>query len=331
MADLGRMTGYPVYLGVWTNWSHGQILGLTLTLTRRNGAFLTAFLALYVTFTGTCFWRIGRFALHQYLSSDAAEDTLYHQRQSILRNSASGTNGLISLSRVMISCRSKTRRALYRILPLIIMTLLFTTLFAVASIFSARIGSEMDDEVLITGRSCGQLISEGVIDGDTRSNVIAPYESKDTNTLANYVQRCYSNISDTDSCGPYVKGYLPRTVDRNATCPFKENICLYKDRNIKLDTGHIDTHHDMGMNAPPHLRMTVRHITHCAPLVTNGYKRPYNYSKDITYMRYYYGKVNPKLNDLNFTYQYPELSIPQKLFERNDAAMVDYTVGYVYF
>lgn len=185
----------------------------------------------------------------------------------------------------------------------------------------------MGDEVLIKSRSCGQLSYDGAADLDIKSNVLAPYQSKDTNTLANYVQRCYSNTTDADSCGPYVKEYLQRTVDRNATCPFKENICQHKDRNIKLDTGHIDTHLDLGMNAPPHLRMTLRHITHCAPLVTNGYKRRYNYSRDISYMRYYYGKVNPKLNDFDFTYQYPELSISQNLYERMDAAMGDYTMG----
>lgn len=65
MDSFEQSTGYSAYTGVWTNWSHGRIFGLTLTLSHRNGAFLTAFLALFVTFVGTCFWRITKFALHQ--------------------------------------------------------------------------------------------------------------------------------------------------------------------------------------------------------------------------------------------------------------------------
>lgn len=83
---MAEVQEYPVYLGAWTNWSHGKISGLTITLTNQNGALLTAFLALFVTFTSTCFWRILSFTLHQHLSSSSAQDGLYHQRQSILRN-----------------------------------------------------------------------------------------------------------------------------------------------------------------------------------------------------------------------------------------------------
>jgi hypothetical protein len=58
-----------IYLGVWTNWRHGAVGGLTITLTRRDGGLLTAFLALFVGVVGTCFWRLSCFVLHWYLSS----------------------------------------------------------------------------------------------------------------------------------------------------------------------------------------------------------------------------------------------------------------------
>jgi hypothetical protein len=38
-----------VYLGIWTNWSHGSVAGLTLTTTLQNGGLLIAFLALFVS------------------------------------------------------------------------------------------------------------------------------------------------------------------------------------------------------------------------------------------------------------------------------------------
>jgi hypothetical protein len=38
-----------VFLGIWTNWSHGSVAGLTLTTTLQNGGLLIAFLALFVS------------------------------------------------------------------------------------------------------------------------------------------------------------------------------------------------------------------------------------------------------------------------------------------
>ena len=88
--------GYDVYLGIWTNWSHGKIREATLTVSRRNGGLLTAFLALLVGVAGTSFWRIGCFFIHRYFSSKVAADALYHQRQVILRNSSNSQSGFFS-------------------------------------------------------------------------------------------------------------------------------------------------------------------------------------------------------------------------------------------
>lgn len=34
------------YTGVWTNWSEGTVIGITLTLSREDAGILTAFLAM---------------------------------------------------------------------------------------------------------------------------------------------------------------------------------------------------------------------------------------------------------------------------------------------
>ena len=44
---------YEVYLGAWTDWSRGRVLGATLTLSRGDGTLLIAFLAFYVAIVGT--------------------------------------------------------------------------------------------------------------------------------------------------------------------------------------------------------------------------------------------------------------------------------------
>jgi hypothetical protein len=40
-----------IHLGFWINWSQGRIAGATYTVTHRDGGFLIAFLAFFITFT----------------------------------------------------------------------------------------------------------------------------------------------------------------------------------------------------------------------------------------------------------------------------------------
>lgn len=57
--------GIHVVTGLWTNWSPGRILGATLTLPQKYGGLLLTFLAVYVAFAGSMFWRFLAFILHQ--------------------------------------------------------------------------------------------------------------------------------------------------------------------------------------------------------------------------------------------------------------------------
>lgn len=325
MADSSE---YPVYLGVWTNWSHGKLSGLTLTLTNRNGALLTAFLALFVTFTSTCFWRIASFGLHQYLSAKSAEDGLYHQRQSVLRNTSSGTSGLLGLIKIFLAWRKNAYQPYYRLLPLIVVVSLSVSAFAAAGVFSAKIGSETGNEVLVTSSTCGQIYTPEVT-LNLKSTFLYPFYSRDLTSAASYAQRCYSNSSSSSDCNTYIKKMLKSTVDRNASCPFHESICRHQSRNIKLDTGYIDSHGDLGINAPPDHRIAVRLVDHCAPLVSDGRTQLYNYSDDISYMRYYYGNqtVHSKYVDLDFTYEHERVNPPQMDSEGAQYTSNDYSLG----
>jgi len=50
MSELIRsFDGQYAYIGIWTNWSKWPVLGLMLTLTHKQGAFLTLFLTLLIT------------------------------------------------------------------------------------------------------------------------------------------------------------------------------------------------------------------------------------------------------------------------------------------
>lgn len=86
-----------------------------------------------------------------------------------------------------------------------------------------------------------------------------------------YVQSCYQNNSATNQCKLHIKKRLPLTVDQNASCPFDDSVCLHKFGNLRLDTGHIDIHEHLGVNAPPEDRFSIRRTYDCAPLKLEGF------------------------------------------------------------
>ena len=302
---------HNVYLGIWTNWSHDRIRGATLTLSRRNGGLLTAFLALFVTVVGTRFWRIGCFFIHRHFSSEHARDALCHQQQAILRNAANSTSGLWALLRACWAWRRNGLAPYRRFLPSAVFAILTFMVFAVATIFSSEVTTSMGQEALLRSSNCGFLMMERSAEDD--ANIVYPYLSKRTALSMAYAQRCYNNNANSRDCSTFYKPRLQWTADRNATCPFPggEAICLNSFSSLRLDTGYIDSDRDLGINSPPGTRFLYRSTADCAPLKTEGYTKNTTYVPPVKsfrkmyvnqrVMQYLYGEV---LDHSNFTYQY---------------------------
>lgn len=305
------VTDEDVYLGFWINWSRGRTCGATLTLNRRNGGLLTAFLALFVTVVGTRFWRLGCFCIHRYFSSEHARDALCHQQQAILRNAAESTSGLWTLLRACWAWRRNGLSPSRRFLSSILFAILTFMVFSVATIFSSEIATSMGQEVLLRGSNCGYLSQN--ITGLDDGIALQSYLSQRTALSMAYAQRCYNNNANSRDCSILYKPRLQWTIDQNATCPFSgaEKICLSSSGNLHLDTGFIDSDRDLGINSPSGMRFLYRSAIDCAPLKTKEYTRKTSYApifetsaKGDTgrkVMQYFYGK---SLDWTNFTYQY---------------------------
>ena len=279
------ITNTDVYLGFWTNWSYGRVRGATLTLTNRDGGFLTAFLAVFVVIAGRSFWRIACFMIHYALSSVAPKDGIYHQRQAILRNAASGTSGLLSLLQMSWAWRKDIRAQPYwRILPLIVFAFLTLSGFSVAGIFSSRVSTSMGDEVLLSGQNCAFQLRDD-IDMTDYYTTMAPYFNQRLASSANYAQRCYRSNTISQDCSMFVQKSLSRKITYDIACPFPghDRICRRNSTNIRLDTGYIDSNLDLGINTPSEFRFLLRNVVECGPLKTDGY------SKNVT--------IYPKRND----------------------------------
>ncbi|KAF2084695.1 hypothetical protein K490DRAFT_10084, partial [Saccharata proteae CBS 121410] len=293
-----------VMLGAWTNWSRGSILGSTLTLTKLNGGLLTALLALFVTLAGSSFWRIACFVLHFILSSHEAQDGLYHQRQAILRNAANGTTGIFHLLQVNWAWRKKSNRASLRILPLALLSIAISIGFGLAGIFSSRVSTAMGNEVLLTGKNCGRYTAAEENSIEELLNIMLPYTVELLMESSSYATTCYNDNATTQACPTYVDIHLPTTVETNVTCPFGGDICITNSANLRLDTGYINSHSDLGINAPPEDRFAYRQLTTCAPIKTEGYTVLQNSSDNAfggPYIEYHYGAATAT----NYTHVYP--------------------------
>jgi len=293
-------TNSYTYTGVWTNWSHGAIRGATLTLSKRSGGYLTAFLALYVTISGVMFWKILSYTLHQTHTTPpgTTRDGLHYQRQVILRNSKGAVDAFMSFMRLPLNWRDRATRPFIRSLPFALLAFLNLGFFGVATIFSSAISSAPGNSTLIIGHACGGYSTKSFT-----SPLGASWYSKllaDTYNAATYVRQCYTNNTSL-GCGLYYRQSLPFSINPNATCPFASGVCVYNDDSaFTMDTGLLDSHADLGINAPSKNRVLFRRVTTCAPLHATPWGASQN-SSDVGLIIYINAGPNPPWN---YTFSY---------------------------
>lgn len=321
---------FDVYCGVWTNWSRGQILGATLTLSRNDGNLLIAFLAFFVTVVGTQLWRIFCFAFHSLFSSESPKDGLHHQRQALLRNSGTAAAGIFTMVQLLWAWRQTAKDLYRRILPILIGTALFACAFAVASGFSSRVSTSAGNEVLLSGTNCRALNDSSGLSTMERETLKFPFYAKTIAAASNYAQQCYSSNATTGSleCSIYIKKHLGTSSIRNASCPFQSGACRSENSSLLLDTGLLDSNDDFGLNAPPDQRFQYRRRLHCAPLATEGLTSQHNISSDRSYTRYHFGRMTSREITGNYTYEYSNDAIWESKQLQDTHRVKDYSIGY---
>ncbi|KAN0108031.1 hypothetical protein V8E51_007773 [Hyaloscypha variabilis] len=235
-----------IYTGPWVNHSHGDVLGATITLTTRNAAFLLAFLAIIVTTAGHSFWRITTYIVHQSRSSSGPHDAIFYQQQAILKNTGTALDAVWKFSRATFAWRKHAPAKTSRSLSFILMAVVLAAAFAVASIFSSQVTKAASGGFLISSDNCGFWdfnIS------DSASNA------------ALYASTCYGT-NNTNS---------------NASCPFASDTCLLSPTAAyEMDTGPLDSLHDLGINGKGSDRVATRKVATCAPVHVAPYATYYN-------------------------------------------------------
>ena len=175
-------------------------------------------------------------------------------------------------------------------LAFVAMGILYIAAFGIAGLFSSRIVIT-DHSVLVRSDVCGdwplsdQFARFNFNNFSSPPAVLQEQESYAidtrqylTDSLA-YVQECYPVPSP--DCEGYIVGALNQTINMNASCPFDDSLCLTEA--IAIDTGHLDSAIDLGINAKPEDRVWYRKFISCAVLSTDS--------------SYFASKVGPDLDN----------------------------------
>ena len=169
-------------------------------------------------------------------------------------------------------------------------------LFAIAGVFSSEVTKAAGNSTLIRSSKCGFLAPKL-----SDPNSFAGYNALDTNgTLAasTYSRACYGNAHNELQCNQYVKPHLSWTAKRNATCPFEGDLCFGGPTgSYEMDTGLIDSHDHLGINAKKSDRIQYRKITTCSVLNSTGRYDEVNKTvggNPKTYFRLHFGQSSSK-------------------------------------
>ena len=263
---MSTVDGASIYTGPWVDWSRGPILGSTITLSARSASVLAAFLALFVTIVGSSLWRILSFTIHQCSASPEAKDGLHHQHQLIFRNTGSPFEATKSFTETAWHWRRTGRKAWSRSLPLALFALAFLLAFGAASILTSLVTRAAGAQRLLVSNNCGYWSFDPTATLEQRTIAMQNKDLNDTLLAATYARECYDQDVGLNKlrCSMYTKQAINWT-STNADCPFDQSICSVAHA-LKMDTGLIDSHFNLGINAPPSGRVGFRKVTTCSPL-----------------------------------------------------------------
>lgn len=270
-----------IYQGCWINWSKGSVIGSTLTLSSTNSTLLTNMLALFVTMAGGQFWTVVRFSLHQLRASSQVSDRqaniLFNKQQVVLRNTTSAFMTVQLLFTLRWASRKSTSEQPPTSIPVVVLAIFSAAFFIVAGAFSNTL-INAGPQVLSRSPFCGfwnqtYLNTVGFSPNTSSVEDFMLYDEAlarsdhDVELSVQYAQGCYLEQSTGSSnCDTFQSSALKYRVLHNQTCPFAAELCRPDVGTLTLDTGLLDTHTDLGINAAKADRLLYRKASKCTVL-----------------------------------------------------------------
>lgn len=312
-----------IFEGVWTNWSHGRVLGLTLTVSPQKASILSPALAILVSVAGAQLWRLFQYALHQARVASEDRNLVYHQSQAILRNTGSDLNTLWRLTRLGIAWRHQRGARIFRNLsPILVPACIHLTLVIAAGLFSSWL-LEAGTEALSRSPWCG-MYSSDYINRVYYANRTTDPESAILSTEYNtYTDSRYALVEQTTDlcggaeklCGGTVRDELPYSTNFiGNVCPVDDSMC-HPDAggSMTFDTGYLSSHKMLGYNARLADRVSVRTIAQCSPLKADGYVSQWQNSTNKRQVSYAsYGQDTANEHNATFSVTKMDLGCQEK-------------------
>jgi hypothetical protein len=313
----------------------GRVLGATLTISSRDGAVLIAFLALFVTWTGNELWSVIRYALHQRWSTGVPQNAFRRQVLVMLRNSLSPWQFSWKLIRLTWAWSKATRGPTRRqSIPLVSLTLILGTCFAIAGLFSSRVASTTGNS-LIASNVCGfpdftvLSYNTGSVEELQRASAIYVAGALLFDDARTQSRNCFDPYTPTKifGCPAFIH---KQKFTSGAECPFTQESC--QSSVVSLDSGLLDSHDDLGINSPPSGRIQFRRTLNCSVIPLEEkyssdwveaeslplfYSFPVDPSIARSGVQYKFYNIGPSIsgqNQRNFTFVVANFSSPAKSY-----------------
>ncbi|KAH7018083.1 uncharacterized protein B0I36DRAFT_435468 [Microdochium trichocladiopsis] len=308
MADASR----------WTLWyDHSSVGGggWVITVPNEHGFYITSFLSTIVTIAGASAWNIVSLLLHAHLARDGpATDVFGLQQQVSLRNSPSGIRAAVDALSLLASWRhtpgwKRIRRTALIAAPAV---LVWGSFFA-ASLLTSLVANQATDRAIVRAKPsrCGFLVArrddsdsgDGErVDRITFTDLITDKWSNDTINARAYALSVRTNSARN---GPqrsiFMNPKLDYTFETEVPCGLPNaTYCLNTvNATISLTSAKINSHADLGINAPPSDRVSFQHKAVCS-VIDDGYFQ----TNKSGYIHYYLGPVG-NFSSKGPTFRYP--------------------------
>ncbi|KAE9375047.1 hypothetical protein N431DRAFT_455753 [Stipitochalara longipes BDJ] len=309
--------------GFWVDHSHNPVLGARLTLTVEDGGYLITGLTQLVALAGGAAWVIAAFAMHQYRTKPGPKDALFLQKQVILRNNTSAPADIWQFLTMGYAWKRHMPKSRQRTCLILLIPLFIWCGFIAAGVFVTKLttpGYEVNNVLLKSG-TCGFVD----FDFSTQNGLLAGFNkiANDTSQARAYAQRCCSASTSTSGCSSLPIKSINYTTNTAASCPWNGDRCVLGSFGaFEMDSGWIDSHIDLGINAKPSDRVQVGMVNTCSVIHYGDLIKiiPDNTTTGLSDFYQFY--LGPLQAVSNYTYQYSTHTV-------ND--LVAYTLTVTYF
>ncbi|PKS05536.1 hypothetical protein jhhlp_008053 [Lomentospora prolificans] len=294
-----------IYYGLWNNHDEQFPFSLTLTVPTKTGNYIIAALSALVAWAGIAFSGIVAYFLHQYFAARKNKDVLDLQLQVLFRSESGALESAFEGVKLYWAWKNISKRVWWRIVPFSILAAILWATFIIGSVLVANVASDGYGDVFVTavpehcgdvGFGAGELTAAEINSVENDSSLRASrsaYESWFRHNLRwarTYSQAHYaiSRLAGTSSppasrSRQITLPYAAEEVD----CPWTiDTRCLGVNNTdgpaLHLDTGLLDSHADLGINAPRRERVQIRKTATCGVVDTSKWDVRYTSESNIT-------------------------------------------------